>query len=143
MSFFGSKTTKSRIKAKAGAADTLITQGTDITGNIRFSGVLYVDGHVSGDITSDELEMSLLTIGKHGVIEGKVEVPHVIVLGKVVGDVYASEHVELKSSAHVDGDVYYKLIEMAMGAEVNGKLVHREEKQKLLKHHQNEEKEQA
>ncbi len=39
------------------------------------------------------------------------------------------------SDARVEGNVYYKLIEMAMGAEVNGQMVHKEEKQKLLGHH--------
>ncbi|NVJ48908.1 MAG: polymer-forming cytoskeletal protein [Gammaproteobacteria bacterium] len=130
--FGKSKKNSGKVRAKAGAADTLITRDTKITGSIHFTGVLYVDGHVVGDIAADEAEMSLLTIGKHGVVEGQVDVPHVVILGRVEGDVYASEHIELESSAHVDGDVYYKLIEMAMGAEVNGKLVHRE--QKLLNH---------
>lgn len=130
--FGKSKKNNSKVRAKAGAADTLITRDTKITGNIQFKGVLYIDGHVVGDIAADESEMSLLTIGKHGVVEGQVDVPHVVILGRVKGDVHASEHVELESSAHVEGDVYYKLIEMSMGAEVNGKLVHRE--QKLLNH---------
>jgi cytoskeletal protein CcmA (bactofilin family) len=41
----------------------------------------------------------------------------------VVAEVYASEHIELAASGRVEGNVYYSLIEMAMGAEVNGKLV--------------------
>ncbi|WP_144393139.1 bactofilin family protein [Pleionea sediminis] len=133
--FGKSKKDKSRVRPKAGAADTLITRDTKITGDIQFKGVLYIDGYVKGNIQSEEPEMSLLTIGKHGVIEGQVDVPHVIILGRVKGDVYATEHVELESSAHIDGDVYYKLIEMAMGAEVNGKMVHRDDKPKLLNHH--------
>ncbi len=132
--FGKSKKNKSRVRARAGAADTLITRDTKITGDIHFKGVLYIDGHVVGNIKADELEMSLLTIGKNGIVEGEVEVPHVVVLGRVKGDVHATEHVELESSAHIDGDVYYNLIEMAMGAEVNGKMVHRDEKPKLLNH---------
>ncbi|MEE4245906.1 MAG: polymer-forming cytoskeletal protein [Kangiellaceae bacterium] len=131
---FGNKSSKQKIRAKAGAADTLITQDTTVNGDIKFKGVLYVDGHIVGDIVADELEMSLLTIGKHGLVEGKVEVPHIIIHGRVDGDVYASEHIELQGSSKVEGDVFYKLIEMAMGAEVNGKLVHRDEKPKLLNH---------
>ncbi len=131
---FGRKKNKSNVRARAGAADTLITRDTKITGDIQFTGVLYIDGHVKGNVKADEHEMSLLTIGKNGCVEGQVEVPHVVVLGRVEGDVYASEHVELESTSHIDGDVYYKLIEMAMGAEVNGKMVHRDEKPKLLNH---------
>ena len=46
-----------------------------------------------------------------------------IISGVVKGDVYSSDYVELGSTARIEGDVYYGLIEMAMGAEVNGKLV--------------------
>jgi cytoskeletal protein CcmA (bactofilin family) len=48
----------------------------------------------------------------------------VVVNGTVIGDVHASGHVELASEARIHGNVYYALIEMAMGAEVNGNLVH-------------------
>jgi cytoskeletal protein CcmA (bactofilin family) len=43
--------------------------------------------------------------------------------------VFATERVELAANARVSGTVYYRLLEMAMGAEVNGKLVHTEEQQ--------------
>jgi cytoskeletal protein CcmA (bactofilin family) len=42
----------------------------------------------------------------------------------VTGDVHSEEHIELAPKAKVNGNVYYKLIEMAMGAAVNGSLVH-------------------
>ena len=51
--------------------------------------------------------------------------PNVVLNGAVEGDVHASERVELASCARVTGNVYYNLIEMAMGSEVNGNLVHR------------------
>ncbi|MDH5434005.1 MAG: polymer-forming cytoskeletal protein [Gammaproteobacteria bacterium] len=125
-------------RAKAGAADTLISKETKIKGNINFTGVLYVDGQVNGNISSDEHENSLLTIGQNGFIKGEINVPHIMIFGKVEGDVHALEHIELMPNSKVVGNVYYKLIEMSMGAEVNGQLVHRDEKQKLLGHHKEE-----
>jgi len=122
-------------RAKAGAADTLISKEAKINGDINFTGVLYVDGFVKGNITADELENSLLTIGQNGHVEGEINVPHILIFGRVSGDVHALEHVELMSDARVEGNVYYKLIEMAMGAEVNGQMVHETEKPKLLGHH--------
>jgi len=122
-------------RAKAGAADTLISQEAKISGDINFTGVLYVDGHVKGNINAEELENSLLTIGQNGYIEGEINVPHIMIFGRVKGDVHAIEHVELMADARIEGNVYYKLIEMAMGAEVNGQMVHRDEKPKLLGHH--------
>jgi cytoskeletal protein CcmA (bactofilin family) len=44
--------------------------------------------------------------------------------GEVIGDVYALKHIELAPNARVTGNVYYNLIEMAGGAEVNGSLIH-------------------
>ena len=49
--------------------------------------------------------------------------------GIVRGDVVASQRVELGPTARVIGNVYYNLIEMAIGAEINGKLVHQPEGQ--------------
>lgn len=44
--------------------------------------------------------------------------PNVVVNGSIIGDLHASGHVELAAQARVHGNVYYSLIEMAMGAEV-------------------------
>ena len=49
----------------------------------------------------------------------------------VIGDVHGGEHVDLASKARVTGNVYYNLIEMAIGAEVNGKLVHTQDAEDL------------
>jgi cytoskeletal protein CcmA (bactofilin family) len=54
-------------------------------------------------------------------------VHNIVLNGEVLGDVHAFEHIELAAAARVTGNVYYNLIEMAMGAEVNGSLVHRVE----------------
>jgi len=51
-------------------------------------------------------------------------VPNMVINGKVVGDIYASVQVELAPKSRVKGSAYYNLIEMAVGAEVNGGLVH-------------------
>jgi len=127
---------KKSVKARTGAADTLITQSTKITGDIHFSGVLYVDGHINGNIIADELKEALVTVGLNGHIEGDVLSPHVIVYGRVDGNVKATEHVELNEQACITGDVNYKLIQMAMGAEVNGKLLKLGEEEILAITHQ-------
>ena len=62
-------------------------------------------------------------------IEGGVNVPYVVLNGIVRGDIVASQRVDLGPTARVIGDVYYNLIEMAIGAEINGKLVHQPEGQ--------------
>jgi cytoskeletal protein CcmA (bactofilin family) len=119
---------RSRKSKAAGArVDTIIGQQTQISGDLHFSGGLHVDGHVKGNVVADEGSTSVLTVSEHGRIDGDVRVPNVFLNGSVNGDVRCAERIELAAKARVNGDVYYKLIEMVMGAEVNGSLLHQNE----------------
>ncbi len=110
-------------KRKPTTVDSLIGQNSQIVGDVRYSGGLHIDGTVKGNVLADEDDHAMLTLSDKGTIEGEVKVPFIILNGVVKGDVHAREHVELASNARVEGNVFYRLIEMAMGAEVNGKLV--------------------
>lgn len=112
-----------RKKRKPTAVDSLIGQNSQIVGDLKFSGGLHVDGTVKGNVLGDNDDHAMLTLSDRGTIEGEVKVPFIILNGVVKGDVHAREHVELASNARVEGNVYYRLIEMSMGAEVNGKLL--------------------
>lgn len=102
---------------------TLISKSTEVTGDIKFTGSLVVEGTVTGNIVCEEGSAAKLQIFDSGFICGEIRVPTVVINGRVQGDVYASEHVELAAHAVVDGTVHYKLIEMVKGAQVNGSLV--------------------
>ena len=104
-------------KRRTAKIDSLIGQQTEVNGDILFSGGLHVDGKSKGNVLATEPE-SLLTVSDQGSVEGEVRVPNIILNGLVIGDVYASERIELASQARVQGNVYYNLIEMAIGAEV-------------------------
>jgi cytoskeletal protein CcmA (bactofilin family) len=114
---------------KAPKVSTVIGQGTQIIGDVEFSGGLHLDGKIRGKVTGDTDSGSTLTISEQGGVEGDVRVENLILNGAIVGDVYANERVELAANARVSGTVYYRLLEMAMGAEVNGQLVHSEEQE--------------
>ena len=88
-----------------------------------------MDGTVNGNIRADLESESLLTVVGDGTVEGGVKVPYVELNGIVRGDVVASQRVKLGATARVIGNVYYNLIEMAIGAEINGKLIHQPEGQ--------------
>jgi cytoskeletal protein CcmA (bactofilin family) len=107
--------------------DSLIGPNTEIHGDVVFTGGLHVDGIIKGGVVAEQGNDSVLTLSERGTIEGEVKVPNVVINGTIIGDVHASGHVELAAQAKVHGNVYYNLIEMAMGAEVNGNLVHRPE----------------
>ena len=104
--------------------DTLIGRRSEILGDVHFAGGLHVDGTVKGNVVAEEDPASVLTLSETGTIEGEVRVSNVVLNGTVIGDVHANQHIELASNARITGNVYYNLIEMAMGAEVNGNLVH-------------------
>ena len=109
---------------KCARVDTVIGQQTQISGDLHFSGGLHIDGHIKGNVIANEGTESVLTVSEHGRIEGDVRVPNVFLNGSVTGDVRCEERIELAAKAKVNGDVYYNLIEMVMGAEVNGSLLH-------------------
>lgn len=104
--------------------DTLVGQGTEINGNLEFTGGLHVDGKIIGNVTAEEGSSAILILSEFGRIEGEVKVPNMVLNGEIVGDVYGSTRVELAPKSRIKGSVYYNLIEMAIGAEVNGGLVH-------------------
>lgn len=111
-------------KTVSARVDTIVGQQTQVDGDLHFTGGLHVDGRVRGNVVAGEGSTSVLTVSEHGSIEGDVRVPNVILNGSVTGDVHSSERIELAAKARVTGDVHYNLIEMAMGAEVNGSLLH-------------------
>jgi cytoskeletal protein CcmA (bactofilin family) len=113
---------------RAPKISTVIGKGTRIEGNVGFTGGLHVDGVIKGNVVSEaEDESATLTLSEEGVIEGNVRVANVMLNGRVLGDVVASNRVELAPKARITGTVTYAMLEMAMGAEVNGKLIHAED----------------
>ena len=104
--------------------DTLVGSQSEVSGDVKFTGGLHIEGTIKGNVIAENDGNSLVQLSENGTIEGEIRAPFVVLNGVVVGDVHGGEHVELASKARVAGNVYYNLIEMAVGAEVNGKLVH-------------------
>jgi cytoskeletal protein CcmA (bactofilin family) len=109
------------------AISTLVGADTKVHGDVEFTGGCLVDGYVKGNVRSVNDGDATLSISERGQIEGAVVVPNVLLNGTVRGDVKATHRVVLGSNARVVGNVQYRLIEMAIGAEVNGKLIHESE----------------
>ncbi|MFN3398031.1 MAG: polymer-forming cytoskeletal protein [Sulfurimicrobium sp.] len=107
--------------------DSLIGSGTRIEGNISFSGGLRVDGEIKGNVRAEGGQPGTLVLSEQARIEGVIEVAHLVLNGTVVGPVYVSEYAELQPKSRVTGDIFYKMLEMHVGAIVEGKLVHQEQ----------------
>lgn len=103
--------------------DTLIGRSAQVQGDIDFAGGLHLDGRVAGNVRADAASGSTLSVSEHGVIEGSVDVPNVMLNGAVKGDIRARDKLVLGAKARVLGNVQYGVIEMALGAEILGKLM--------------------
>ncbi len=112
--------------SKNAKIDTLIGAGTRISGDVEFAGGLHLDGHISGNVKAEPGAGAFLSVSGSGCVEGSVMVPSVILNGIVKGDIEAADRVELGSKAQVSGNVRYGIIETAVGAQIKGKLIHRE-----------------
>ncbi|MCA6063482.1 bactofilin family protein [Thalassolituus marinus] len=104
--------------------DTLISSKTEIVGDVKFTGGLHIDGVIKGNLVAEAGSGAVVRVSDKGRVEGQISAPNIIINGKVIGDVHASEYIELAKKAQVSGDVHYQAMEMVLGAEVNGKLHH-------------------
>lgn len=120
---FGGNSNKGGSTSSVGV-DTLVGRQTEVLGDVRFTGGLHVDGKIKGKVIASADKASALSVSEHGSIEGDVRVPNVVLNGSVIGDVHASHKITLAAKARVTGNVYYRIIEMEGGAQVNGQLVH-------------------
>ncbi|MFQ6021861.1 MAG: polymer-forming cytoskeletal protein [Acidiferrobacterales bacterium] len=101
---------------------TLIGAMSEFKGNVVFSGGLRIDGKVKGNITA-QAGNSILILGDEAEVCGNITVPHIITNGKIKGNVHCSQRIELEPKAAIHGDVHCKLIEIALGATISGRLI--------------------
>jgi cytoskeletal protein CcmA (bactofilin family) len=107
--------------------DTLIGADTRINGDVEFTGGLHLDGQINGNVKCEPTRPAMLSVSEQGCIEGSVMVTSIVLNGVVKGDIEARDRVELGPKARVLGSVQYTTIETAVGAQINGKLIHRAE----------------
>ncbi len=109
-----------------GAFETIIGSDTRISGDIRFAGNALINGYLEGNVKTEKSD-SKLTISERGHVKGSVVVPHLLVNGTIEGKVCVAERLEFGPKARIIGDVQYNLLEVSIGAQVDGKLIHKSE----------------
>ena len=103
---------------------TFIGSDTRISGDIQFVGNVLLDGYLEGNVKAEGND-SKLTISERGHVKGSVVVPYLLVNGMVEGEVCVAERLEFGPKARIIGDVQYNLLEISIGAQVDGKLIHK------------------
>ena len=101
-----------------GALTAFIDQGSSFEGKLSFKDTVRIDGHFSGQITSE----NTLVVGESGVIEADIRSQVVIVSGSIHGNVVAQRKVVMHKSAQLQGDVETPCLVIEDGAVLNGKV---------------------
>ncbi|KAJ03222.1 polymer-forming cytoskeletal protein [Sulfitobacter mediterraneus] len=113
------QTTSSEFKASAPKAKppaSVLSADLHVTGNMKTTGDIQVEGTVEGDIRAH-----LLTIGETATIKGEVVADDVVINGRIVGRVRGLK-VRLTSTARVEGDIIHKTIAIESGAHFEGSV---------------------
>ena len=95
---------------------TIIGKGMEIQGMLQVSGDMRVGGKIVGSINVD----GKMIMSKGGVIEGDVETKNAEIAHKVRGNLLITEHLILRNTAEIDGDIKAKRMTVDEGAMVTG-----------------------
>jgi cytoskeletal protein CcmA (bactofilin family) len=93
-----------------------LDRGSKISGKISFEGAARIDGEVDGEINAKDS----LTIGENAVVTAQIRAASVSIAGKVSGDITASNRIEIRPSAKVNGNVTAPVLVVHEGALFEG-----------------------
>lgn len=126
---FGDK--KAAKPSSSGSVDHLFGERMSIVGDLRFAGTFVVEGKIKGTVVADDSGDAVVKLYERGTIEGQIQAPTAEIDGELIGDVTA-DRLRLGPTARIRGNVYYRVLEMAAGAQVNGQMMHQDEPRKQL-----------
>jgi len=95
-----------------GLMNTIVGKDTVITGTIDVKGALRVDGTVKGKIISSDC----VTVGATGLVEAEIEANSAVIAGRMVGNIVATEKIELQAKCEMEGDLKTKSLVIEQGA---------------------------
>ena len=116
----GSRSRAGLQAAQAGGSEMArVGQSIVFKGDLSGDEDLEIEGRIEGQV---KLPKHQLTIGAHGRVTAQIEAKTVIVIGRVAGDVIATERVEIQATGVVDGDIHAPRLLIQEGAVVNGSI---------------------
>ncbi len=89
-----------------GKLDTVIGPETNVRGDFRVTGSVRLDGQVEGRMDVTET----IVTGPRSLLKGELHCRTAVIAGRIEGDVYAAEGVELQSGAQVFGNINSKAL---------------------------------
>lgn len=103
----------------ASDSTTLISEGTELSGDISFSGTLEILGTVTGNIISEQKDARVRVLNG-GSVEGDIKAAIIEVNGTIKGNIFAIDRLCLEPNCTVTGNIHYSNMEMRSGAQLVG-----------------------
>jgi cytoskeletal protein CcmA (bactofilin family) len=103
--------------------ETMVGEHAEIHGRLVTSESLRIDGKLIGNVEATQENKVSVALGKSGQIQGDIYAYRVFIAGKVDGNIYCTERVELHDGAIVNGDISYEQIAIEPGAKLNGLMI--------------------
>ena len=103
--------------ASAAGEQASISKGLSIKGEITGTESLFIDGKVEGSIN---IPGNRVTVGKNGVVSASISAREIVVLGKLKGNVTATDRVDIRAEGALTGDVAAARISIEDGAFFKG-----------------------
>ncbi len=94
-----------------------LDHGTAVTGELRFSGTLRIDGDFHGSIATDDV----LTVGEHADVHADIHAGEVEIHGRVSGNIEAARRIEIRSTGRVTADIRTPALVIEDGGSLNGR----------------------
>ena len=95
--------------------ETIVGNGTRLSGEISAKGTIRIDGAMDGNIDAD-----WVIIGEGGSIRGNIKARGIVVGGSIEGNIDADESVELSGKSRMSGEILTKKLSIAEGAVFEG-----------------------
>ena len=102
--------------------ESIIGTSLVIKGDLVISKGIRIDGKLIGNVFQEENQNATVAISESAEIIGDIHAQHVIVSGKLTGNIFALERVELLGNSQVEGNIQYGSIGIAVGAKIHGNL---------------------
>ncbi len=106
---------------------SVLGAATRLEGTLRVDESVRIDGKLEGNLEQSDGNSRWIIIGPGGQIHGDIRAQNISIAGKVIGNIIASESIELIDGSEVRGNITHKSITVEPGASVHGQLIAREE----------------
>jgi cytoskeletal protein CcmA (bactofilin family) len=106
-----------------GPLSSHITCGVTVLGDVVLDGHLILDGKICGNLSSPEGISGHVAVLQNGCVEGNLQAQSAVIGGGLLGSLHVIDRMTILAGARIRGDIRYSVIEVQMGAQVEGRFL--------------------